>query len=439
MKILIIENVWMGHAKYGIFDKTLLTMFSILPTLSARHIAAITPKKHSVEVINERYKKINFEKSYDLVNINFTTSTAKRAYDIAGKFKENGVTVVLSGLHPSLMTDEAKQHADSVLLGWGELNWVKLLDDFEKNKLKPFYYPFKYDKNIKLPQTKIDLPGLVLTGAIEATRGCPYKCEFCRETNIPGGSQFYARPVDEVIEEIKSLPQKAFTFYDTSLTIDPTYTKSLFLKMKNINKKFSCNGNVDVLAHDKDLIKISKEAGCVSWLIGFESISQDALEEIGKKTNRVKDYKKAVENVHNNGMVVIGCFIFGFDNDDKNVFKDTLKIIKELKIDVADFLILTPFPGTPLYDKLEKEGRILTKDWSKYNMKNVVFTPKNMSSDELINGVRDLYKDFYSYNYTIKRVIRNLKFGIYPCLLVLERNITAYMNSRKFLKSDKTQ
>ena len=438
MKILIIENVWMGHVKYGVFDKTLLTMFSILPTLYARHIAAITPKKHSVDVINERYKKINFEKSYDLVNINFTTSTAQRAYYIADKFKEKGMPVILSGLHPSLMPKEAKQHADSVLLGWGELNWLKLLDDFEKNILKPFYYPLKYDKNIRLPQTKIDLPGFVLTGAVEATRGCPYKCEFCRETNIPGGSQFYARPVDEVIEEIKSLPQKAFTFYDTSLTIDPTYTKSLFLKMKNINKKFSCNGNVDVLAHDKELIKISKEAGCVSWLIGFESISQDALEEIGKKTNRVKDYKKAVENIHNNGMIVIGCFIFGFDNDNKNVFNDTLKIIKKFNIDVADFLILTPFPGTPLYNKLEKEGRILTKDWSKYNMKNVVFTPKNMSSDELINGVKDLYKDFYSFNYTIKRVIRNLKFGIYPCLLVLERNFTAYMNSRKFLKSNKT-
>ena len=200
--------------------------------------------------------------------------------------------------------------------------------------------------------------------------------------------------------------------------------------MKGLHKKFSCNGNVDVLAHDKEFIRLSKEAGCVSWLIGFESISQITLNNIGKKTNKIIDYEQVVKNIHDNKMLVIGCFIFGFDTDTKDTFDETLRIIKNLKIDIVDFLVLTPFPGTPLYDKFEREGRILSKDWSKYNMKNVVFEPKNMSIDELLQGIKTLYNEFYSIPYTVKRVINCIGFGFYPLFLLLERNYSAYMQKR---------
>jgi len=306
-----------------------------------------------------------------------------------------------------------------------------LIENFEKNELKPFYQPTAYSKFTNIPPTNIELPGFVINGAIEATRGCPYQCEFCREANIPGSSYFYTRPVKEVIAEIKSMPQKFLTFYDTSLTIKPDYAKSLFKQMKGLGKKFSCNGNSDVLAHDKDLVQLSKEAGCVSWLIGFESISQKTIDEIGKKTNKVKEYIQAVKNIHDNRMVAIGCFVFGFDTDVKEVFDDTLRAIKKLEIDVADFSVLTPFPGTPLFVKLDNEGRILSKDWSKYTMKNVVFEPRYMTSEELRNGVKRMYKEFYSTPYTIKRTIKSLRLGMYPFFLVLERNISANMNSRR--------
>lgn len=430
MKILIIENFWIGGSKLKSIEKLQLNMFSILPTLYARQLAAITPKKHSVTVIDERYSNINFNEKYDIILINFNFSSVPRAYEIADIFRKKGIPVVLSGWYPSVLPEEAKKHADSVLIGRGEINWPKLLDDFENNELKPIYQPAKYDNSIKIPPTNVDLPGFVITGAVEATRGCPYWCEFCPEANIPGGSQFYTRPVDEVIAEIKSLPQKTIMFYDSSLTINPGYSKSLFKKMIGLNKKFFCNGNSDVLAHDKDFVRLSKEAGCVSWLIGFESVTQKTIDEIGKTRNRVEEYSQAVRNIHDQRMAVIGSFMFGFDTDKNEVFDETLKTIKELEIDVADFCILTPFLGTPVFEKFEKEGRILTKDWSKYTMKNVVFEPKNMTPEELLQGVRKMYAEFYSTSYTVKRVIKSLRLGLFPFFLVLARNAIANMNSK---------
>jgi len=439
MNILIIENFWLGGRKIKLSEKLLLNTFSILPTLFARQLAAITPKNHTVEVADERYSTINFEKKFDLVLINFNLSSVPRAYELADIFRKKNIPVVLSGWYPSINSKEAKTHSDSVIIGRNEINWLDLLNDFEKGKLKPFYGPKKYDKNLKIPPTNVEIPGFVLTGAIEATRGCPYQCEFCPEANNIGGSQYFTRPVDEVIDEIKSIPQKTIMFYDNSLTINTEYSKNLFKKMKGLNKKFFCNGNIDKLAEDKELVKLAKEAGCVSWLVGFESISQKTIDEIGKSTNKVEKYKKAVENVHENKMAIIGSFVFGFDTDSKDVFNETLMMIRNLKIDLADFCILTPFPGTPLFEKLKKEGRIFEKDWSKYTMRNVVFEPKNLTPEELLEGVKRMYIEFYSTQNTVKRIFRGLKLGIYPFFLVMIRNAVANMNSRFLYVSEKNK
>ena len=430
MKILIVENFWLGGRKLKQSEKLLLNTFSILPTLYTRQLASITPKEHSVTVVDERYSDIDFEEKYDIVLINFNFSSVSRAYEIADTFRQKDTPVVLSGWYPSVMSEEAKQHADSVMIGRNEINWLDLLDDFKEDKLKPSYGPKKYDGSVKIPPANVELPGIVLTGAVEATRGCPYGCEFCPEANMPGGPQYFTRPIDDVVDEIKSIPQRTVMFYDNSLTINTDYSKSLFKKMKGLNKKFFCNGNSDALAHDKELVRLSKEAGCVSWLVGFESVSQKTIDEIGKTTNNVQEYIQAVENIHDHKMAVIGSFIFGFDTDTKDVFDETLKMIKELKIDVADFCILTPLLGTPLFDRLDKEGRILTKDWSKYDMKNVVFTPKHMTPEELLQGVRRMYSEFYSTPFTIQRIVKSLKLGLYPFFTVFTRNFIANMNRR---------
>ncbi len=423
----------MGGARYKFLDKTILTAFAILPTLQARELAAITPKKHTVSVVNERYTKIEYNDVYDVVLINFVTSTAPRAYEIADNFRKKSVPVVLSGFHASGLPEEAKHHADSVLIGRNEYGWLTILQDIEQKKLQPFYHAPPYNNSMSLPPTNINLPGFVMTGALEATRGCPYHCEFCPETNIQGGTSFYKRPIQEVIDEIKTIPQKTLMFYDTSLTIDPAYTKELFKKMKGLHKKFFCNGNVNVLAHDKELVRHSKEAGCVAWLVGFESISQNTLDAVGKTTNMVEEYRQAIYNIHIYHMVVIGEFMFGFDTDAPDVFEKTLKAVKDLKIDVADFSILTPFPGTPLFHKLDDEKRILTKDWKYYNMGHAVFTPKQMTAEELLRGVQQMYAHFYTPSYTMKRILQNIHRGPYPFFVVFARNIVATMNSRRLL------
>ena len=432
MNILIVEAVWMGGARYKFFEKTLLTTFSILPTLQARELAAITPKHHQVSVVNERYSQINFDAPYDVVLINFVTSTAPRAYAIADMFRNKGIPVVLSGFHASGLPSEAKQHADSVLIGRNEKGWLGILQDLEHKQLQPFYHAPPYDSSQSLPPTNIRLPGFIMTGALEATRGCPYHCEFCPETNIQGGDSFYKRPIPEVIAEIQTIPQKTLMFYDTSLTIDPTYTKQLFQHMRGLQKRFFCNGNADVLARDTELVRLSNEAGCVAWLVGFESLSQDTLDAVGKKTNKVLEYEQAIQNIHKNHMAVIGDFMFGFDSDTSDVFEITLREIQALNIDVADFSILTPFPGTPLFTKLDAEKRILTKEWSLYNMGQVVFTPKQMTPDELSQGVRFLYFEFYRPTTTLKRILQNLPRGLYPFFLVFMRNIIAILSARRF-------
>ena len=345
--------------------------------------------------------------------------------------------MVLSGIHASALPYEALQHGDSVLLGRGELNWLQLIKDYQNKNLQPIYQPLPYDTTTDLPPSNIRLPGFTITGAIEATRGCPYNCQFCPEVNIPGGTVYYKRPISEVIKEIKNIPQKTIQFYDSSLTIDPGYTKELFNQMKGLGKRFFCNGNADVLARDESLVRLSKEAGCIAWLVGFESVNQETLESMGKKTNVVDEYQKTVDNIHRNNQVVIGSFMFGFDTDTADVFTATLQMIKQLKIDIADFSVLTPFPGTPVFQQLEQEKRLLTKDWAQYNLKTMVFKPKQLTANEITHGVKHLYQEYYRPSYTIRRIINGLHLGFFPFLVILARNMVATMNSRRLFHQQK--
>jgi radical SAM superfamily enzyme YgiQ (UPF0313 family) len=387
---------------------------TIYPPLTLQQLVAITPKEHDVEVISEQNKKIDFNWDGDIVGMSFLTPETYRAYEIADKFRRREKTVILGGWHASALPEEAKQHADSVVIGEGELTWPKLLNDFKKGALKPFYRNNQVVNSNYIPGADRSLvkSGFFMA-AVQATRGCPMKCEFCNISNIKYGSEHRMRPIDKVIEEIKTLKHRTLHFYDPSLTTNTRYTKELFKEMKNLNKKFTCFGNINILSRDDELLKLSKEAGCRHWYIGFESIDQNVIKHLGKKSNKVKEYAKSIKKIHDYNLSVIGSFIFGFDSDTKNVFENTRIGIEELSIDVPEITILTPFPGTPLFNRLDREGRILTKDWSKYNTRtgDVIFQPKNVTPEELAEGVKKVTNDLFSYSKIIKRNLKTKNFN----------------------------
>lgn len=414
MKILFVEPVIVPKVE-TLFGKLVRKRYTS-DSLTFQQLAAVTPEEHSIKLIDERFESIDFNEECDVVGITCTTYYALHAYEIADEFRKRGVTVVLGGYHPSALPGEAKRHADSVVVGEAEETWPQLLRDFENGELKPFYKQKKTVDPSLIPSPKRDIVKRYFPVArIQASRGCPYGCKFCAISNVEG-TYLRKRPIENVIKEIQSIPQKFLIFADASLTIDLEYMKELFRNMMGLKKKFSCCGNVDVLASDGELLRLAKEAGCVAWYVGFETFCQKTLDSIGKITNRVKDYKSAVEKIHAHKMAVVGSFIFGFDEDTPESFDITLRSMYDLKIDVAEFGILTPFPGTSLFDQLEREGRILTKDWSKYFEWDALFEPKNISKEQLVEGTYRTFWKFYSFPNGMKRVLRSMKLGFYPFL-----------------------
>ncbi len=424
MKILLI----LAHtgAKPTVFNKVLYNYYQ--PSLTLEQLIAITPDRYELDVIDGRCEKINYEWGGDIVGISSRTVAAKTAYFIADEFRRRGKKVVLGGWHPSLMPEEAKQHADSVVIGEAEISWPRLLEDFEKGKMKAFYQSKLVEpEKIPSPQRRKQKHDLICA-PIQASRGCPYGCKFCPVNRIQG-RKLRMRPIEQVIEEIKSIKSKRLFIVDNSLTINTDYTKKLFKEMIGLNKKFSCYGNINVLGKDDELLQLARDAGCEIWIIGFESISQNTMDNIGKITNKVKDYKNAIKKIHEYNMAIQGLFVFGFDDDMPDVFDKTLNAAYRWKIDKVGFAILTPFPGTALYEKFENEGRIISKNWSKYNLKNPVFQPKNMTPEHLFNETNRVLNNFYSVKNLIKRNFNDSDINLKK---MINRTISEYSSIKLY-------
>jgi len=379
------------------------------PIITLPHLAAITPNEYDLKIINENYDDINFDEDCDVVGITCYTMTAPRVYKIADEFRKRGKTVILGGYHPTAMTKEALKHADSVIKGLGEINWPRALRDFEKGELKKVYER-DHDFDIsKVPPLRRDLiRHNPILGAVQTTKGCPHNCEFCAISGFCG-NMVKQRPIKDVVKEIKEMPNRLFIIHDPHLTLNKKYATELFKELvrQKVRKKWVANGTTNVLANaDDEFLNLARKAGCVEWFVGFESVNQDALNGINKKHNTVKFFKNLIEKLHDHAMTVQGGIIFGFDEDTPDVFDATLDTLNEWEMDVLEINILTPYPGTKLYEKLDKQGRIFTKDWSKYTQVDPVFEPKNMTPEELKAGARKVAKEFYSWKNIIKRNIR---------------------------------
>jgi len=394
MRILLI----MPHANA---KRSFLSKFQY-PSLTLQQIAGITPSEHAVEIVDERYEDINFNKNYDLIGISCLTYNSLRGYEVSDIFRKRAIPVVFGGYHASLLPKETKQHADSVVIGEAEYNWPKVLKDVEKGKLKPFYSADRLVEPEDIPPARHDIGVYTPMEAIQTSRGCPTGCEFCAMQKIEG-PRFRGRPIDQVIDEMKTIKSKTIFFADASLTISPSYSKSLFKEMASLNKKFHCFGNINVLSRDDEFLALSQEAGVDRWYVGIESITQENINQAGKSTNKVENYAKTIRKIKDHNMNVTGFFMFGFDNDTPDIFKKTLEAIYKWDLDSASFSIVTPYPGTRLFDRLEKDGRISSYDWSRYEEGKVNYKPLKMTEEDLIEGIRYAARNFFSIKQSLKR------------------------------------
>ena len=406
------------------------------PPMGLLVVAALTPPHHSVTLIDENTKAVDYDEEADLVGLSVTTPTAPRAYEIAARFRARGVKVVMGGIHPTVLPDEAAQFADAVVIGEAEGVWQRLLEDAERGRLKRFYKADSLPDPSLIPTPRYDLlprNGYWVKSMIHTTRGCPFNCAFCSVTRFFGGT-FRTRPVNAVIQEIRKLKSKFIGFVDDNIIGNRRYAYELFSALVRERIYWAGQASVNVV-RDRKLLKLLRKSGCKGLFIGFESVSQESLKEAGKRQNRVREYKEAIKILHDHGITVEGAFIFGFDSDDESVFERTLEFCFSSGVDLVQFSILTPFPGTRLYDRLNSEGRILTRDWSRYNMSNVVFRPAKMSAERLYEGWLSAYRRFYGRWAIVRRLLslrRRAPFALIP-LLVL--NLTY---RRRLYKRDET-
>jgi radical SAM superfamily enzyme YgiQ (UPF0313 family) len=379
-------------------------------------IAALTPPGHSVRIVDEAFAPDDIDEKVDLVGITVMTDLALRTYQIADTYRQRGVKVVMGGIHPTVLPGEALRHADAVVLGEADEVWPKLLSDIVSGEMQKLYCANKITHLNGMQVPRRDLyPKPVHKGytpiaiGIETARGCPYDCEFCSIGSVMG-RQYRARPILEVIAEMESIHSPNLFLVDDALAFNRETAKNLFTEMIPLRLKWAGQGPVS-LAEDLELLRLMRRSGCVGLLIGFESVQKETHDRMKKIRSLKIDFSEAIHRFHDEGIAILGAFIFGFDHENKDVFDQTFEFSIKNRLDCIELRILTPFPGTRLYSRLLKEGRLFVPDWwlHGYPPDTLLFQPKGMTSEELVEGFIRLNRQTYSMGSIIKRF-----FGINP-------------------------
>ncbi len=382
----------------------------LMPQLALFILEGLTPKEHQVVTLDEEAEDIDLEQDCDLVGISFMTSNASRAYWLAREFKKRGRTVVLGGVHPTLLPDEASPHGDSVVIGEAEGVWAELLEDHQKGRLKKIYHEPRPDLSTYVPKnfskiTKRHLFGMV---PIMTTRGCPYHCDFCCVTDL-FGKEIRHIPIENVVRDIKESGKKIFMFLDDNIIGHPGYAKELFAALKPLKISWVGQSSISLLVKDDELLKLAVESGCKGLFVGLESVKEAQMSSMRKSFTSVQGLEDGLKKVHRAGIFVLASMIFGFDEDTEDVFDETVKFLIKNKVHSVAFNVLTPYPGTKTFRKMKEEGRLLTDGWKYYDHSTVVFQPKNMSPYELMVGKIRARKAFYGPWSILRRLRANLR------------------------------
>ena len=380
----------------GIFKKNLRYAPLTLSTLAAY----VPPELHAeVQIIDEGIEDVDLNLTADLIGMTVITGSSLRAYALADHFRGRGIPVVLGGPHITLTPEDAQPHADSIVVGYAEDAWPQLLHDFAAGKLKP-----RYDQALNLslanrPFAKREMmkkQHYLTTHVFEATRACVHSCDFC-VVPTAWGLKPYLKPVEEVVEDIKQHWARKIIFLDLNLIADKEYAAHLFEAL--IPLKVNWFGlSTTLLGKEIPLLELAARSGCTGLLMGFESITPENLKRSLKGFNSPAQYKDLTALLHQHGITLMACFTFGLDSDTPDIFMQTAKFAVEAGIDLPRYAIVTPFPNTGLYKRLEAEGRILTKNWELYDAQHVVFQPKLMTPAQLYEGHEKAWKYTYSYS-----------------------------------------
>ncbi len=354
-------------------------------------LAALTPKDIEVVMYDDRMEDIPYDEPADLVAITVETFTARRAYEISGEYRRRGVPIVMGGMHVMLMPEEVKEHADAVIIGDAEAVWQEMLQDFSRHELKREYraeQPVVPQKGVITRRDIFEGKGYLPITLLQFSRGCRYHCNFCASSTYFKGKH-YCREISEVVEEIRSQKRKLLFFVDDNIVSNFDKAKELFRALIPLKVKWVSQGGMDML-EDKELMELMVKSGCLGLVIGFESINEENLEAAAKGANRRKaldHYEKEIRELREWGLQTWAAFTLGYDGDTKESIIETCRFAIRNKFCFAAFNILMPYPDTPLYKKLEKEGRLLYegKWWlhEEYRFNHAALVPRNMSPEEL--------------------------------------------------------
>jgi radical SAM superfamily enzyme YgiQ (UPF0313 family) len=394
------------------------------PHLSLPTLASYTPGGVEVEIVDEKFRALPDARGYDLVGITAMTPLAPRAYRIADAFRRQGVPVVLGGYHPTVLPDEALEHADCVCIGEAEKIWPRIVADAMAGNLKERYRSETFPCLEDLPQPRRDLLKVPRSRRFEhinvyflqTTRGCPYRCSFCAVTSVLGGKLRH-RPVAEVEAEIESLGirrlergQKRDRFHniifftDDNIVGHRSYSRELLRMVSGFNLKWVGQASTNVADHE-EILALLRDSGCMGLAVGFETLSQKNIRDVGKGVNRTQDYLDRIRKIHSYGIGLAGNFIFGFDQDDESAFAEVVEFVDAARLEGFYYSLLTPYPGTPFFEQMQAEGRILERDWSLYDTDHVVYAPRLMDPETLLKGYRWAWRRSLTYRSIFTRLL----------------------------------
>ncbi|MDB6064196.1 MAG: radical protein [Pedosphaera sp.] len=386
----------------GIWRKSLRYQPLTLTTLAA----LIPPElQFDLELFDEGITDVPLDLDADIIGLTVITGTAVRAYELADHFRSRGIAVVLGGPHVTLIPDDAAPHADAIVVGYAEDTWPRLLRDFAAGAMKPRYDQAPGLDLADRPFARRDLlpsKRYLTNNVFEATRGCIHNCDFCV---VPAawGRKPYQKPIPQVLADIQRHGAQKLIFVDLNIIADREYALRLFQALIPLRVQWYGLATV-LLADDEELLELAGLSGCKGLLMGLESISPQNLRKSHKGFNSPEKFVRVVERLHEHGIALQGCFVFGLDDDEPDVFLKTAEFAVQAHIDLPRFAIVTPFPNTALYKRLESEGRILTKNWELYDGQHVVFRPAKLTIEELQQGAEAAWKHAYSFKSIARRI-----------------------------------